>query len=457
MADQQPSYAQLTRDIVQTTTEPLTVDEILARVNAQRPITTKNPQNTIRAAIQDSAMIVHVGAGYYGWKTRVIKNSILRYTLRESDLLMDVLQYSDELQDALCPTFFAKKPYQDFGPANVILPDGVATEFPFERLYQGVWGTHATPEFWEWLETQKADAGDHLIFQVLNAEERQYSLTFQSRRERDERAIAERNQQFLELIIKMLNRPYSAAPWEITTHALAHGLYRHPVPPDPLHEIWRDDRFWTPMRYLAEEEDSPEPTPDPLLSALFERPAQVYDPEDPPDLPREYDPNYGRRRPRPSQKAKEGDFTSCTFRIRHRALPEVWRDIALAEDQTLEDLHLAIQQAYGWYDDHLYSFFMNGKAWDKSAEIGSPWSEAMLHTHQVQVGQLDLKPGQIFVYLFDYGDGHEFDVQVIGINPHAEKGKYPRLVSQEGDSPPQYPDYDEDTGKPSWDPHSHLH
>jgi hypothetical protein len=81
-------------------------------------------------------------------------------------------------------------------------------------------------------------------------------------------------------------------------------------------------------------------------------------------LPREYDPNYGRRRSRPSRKAQEGTFTSYTFRINHRALPEVWRDIELAEDQTLEDLHLAIQQAYCWHDDHLYSFYMSGKAWD---------------------------------------------------------------------------------------------
>ena len=95
-------------------------------------------------------------------------------------------------------------------------------------------------------------------------------------------------------------------------------------------------------------------------------------------------------------KPREGNFTSYTFRENHRALPEVWRDIELAEDQTLEDLHLAIQQAYGWYDDHLYSFFMNGKAWDKGSEIGCPWSDSVLHTHQVQVGQLDFKEGQTF-------------------------------------------------------------
>jgi hypothetical protein len=141
--------------------------------------------------------------------------------------------------------------------------------------------------------------------------------------------------------------------------------------------------------------------------------------------------------------------------VNHRALSQVWRDIELAEDQSLEDLHLQIQQAFGWYDDHLYSFFMSGKAWDQSTDIGSPWSDSGMHTHQVQIGQLDLKQGQKFLYLFDYGDNHEFDVTVQLINPQAEKGKYPKIVGRKGKSPPQYPDIDEETGEVSWDPHDH--
>jgi hypothetical protein len=207
MATQEPSYAQLTRDVVQGSPEPLSVDEIIERVNALRPITTKNPKRTIRTAIGAgaSAMVVNTGDGRYGWKTRVINGSFLRYTLRESDLLMEVLQYSDELQDALCPTFYAQEQYKDESPAKVTLPDGTIVELP--------------------------------------AEEMQYSVTFEPRRDRDEAAIAGRNQVFLEMIVKMLNRPYGAATWDITTHALARGYYKHPVLPDPLYEIWRDDMW----------------------------------------------------------------------------------------------------------------------------------------------------------------------------------------------------------------------
>jgi hypothetical protein len=172
----------------------------------------------------------------------------------------------------------------------------------------------------------------------------------------------------------------------------------------------------------------------------------------PRDLPREYRPGSSRR-PRPSRLAAKGPVKTFVLRVNHRALPKVWRDIEIAEDQTLEDLHLAIQRAYEWDDDHLYSFFMSGREWDQGSEIGSPWSETRRHTHQVEMGSLDLKPGKKFLYLFDYGDNHEFDVQILTTNPSAPKGSYPKVVGQKGKAPPQYPDCDEQTGEPEWDPY----
>ena len=94
MAERKPSYTQLTHDVVQGSLEPLTLDEIIEQVNALRPITTKNPRSTIRGAIGDSRMIVSTGDGRYGWMPRVINGSIIRQTLRESDILMEVLQWS---------------------------------------------------------------------------------------------------------------------------------------------------------------------------------------------------------------------------------------------------------------------------------------------------------------------------------------------------------------------------
>ncbi len=59
----------------------------------------------------------------------------------------------------------------------------------------------------------------------------------------------------------------------------------------------------------------------------------------------------------------------------HVSLPgtgRVWRKIEISAEQTLEDLHYAIQNAYEWDADHMYSFFMSGKAWDQDSEYSLP-------------------------------------------------------------------------------------
>jgi hypothetical protein len=59
--------------------------------------------------------------------------------------------------------------------------------------------------------------------------------------------------------------------------------------------------------------------------------------------------------------------------------------------------------------------------------------------------ELNLKPKQEFLYLFDYGDDWRFKVRVHAIDENADPdAKYPRLVESMGEAPPQYPDWDGD-------------
>jgi hypothetical protein len=453
MSTTKTSFAQLTHDVVQAAPEPLPFAEIVEKVNNLRPITTKNPKQTIRGAIGQNRMIVSTGDGRYGWKPRLTNGAIIRHTIQAAELAQNRLYWDDDLWDALWPTFFAPQTYKDRSPAHVTLADGRQTEFVLEMFSPRIWGTPATAEFWDWFHRLAATPGDHLLFEVIDGEARQFRVTFQPRAERDEAAIAERNQALVAIGLKLGQRPYGLDSWTCTNHLLASGFYRHPVPPDPFSELWFE-KIVTPLLYGEEESSPSPPKAEPLLSAFFGQEVPAYDYENPPDLPPAYDPDYGRRQARPSRKAHRGSVTSYTLRVNHRALPEVWRDIELAEDNTLEDLHLTIQSAYNWYDDHLYSFYVSGDR-DRRAEIGSPWSDTARHTHQIEMAQLGLSEGQTFLYFFDYGDSHEFDVTVLAINELAPKTTYPRILDYHGQAPPQYPDIDEETGEMSWDPYRH--
>ncbi|MBN1485500.1 MAG: plasmid pRiA4b ORF-3 family protein, partial [Chloroflexia bacterium] len=114
-------------------------------------------------------------------------------------------------------------------------------------------------------------------------------------------------------------------------------------------------------------------------------------------------------------------------------------------EQTLQDLHRAILRAFGWDSDHLYSFFMNGQAWDERYSFAAPFEQDRPRwTDEGVLGELGLTLKHKFLYYFDYGDSHRFEVQVVAIQAQAEPGEYPRLVDSRGEAPAQYVWYGED-------------
>ena len=452
MAQKPPSYTELVYQVVRESPEPLLFDEVVARVHAIRPITTKNPKSTIRNAVSQAHLIVSIGDGYYGWKPRVITGSVVRTTLMPEDFADKTVNFGDDARDVLYPSMFESQKYSDTGLITVELPNGVSTQIMIQHIRKpAIWGTRGSPEFWAWFDTLNAAPGDHLIVRAVDGDAKLYSVTFERRAERDEAAVAQRNQEIYEAAMAYLRKriAFGVAMWDMATYLVSHGFYKHSVPPDPLEEIWSEDAWhdlvepeFDPAVFLPRQQVAPPSLDDPLVQALFGAGAQVYDVDRPPDLPREYNPEYGIRQPRPSAKGKKGPVKTYTLRVVHLDHPMVWRDIEIAEDQNLEDLHLIIQQAYNWYDDHLYSFFMSGQPWDQASEISCPWSESAVHTHQATVGRLELTEGRRFLYLFDYGDDHEFMVEVLKIASAAAKGNYPKIVNRKGKSPKQYPDYE---------------
>ncbi|MEZ4669900.1 MAG: hypothetical protein R3E39_18500 [Anaerolineae bacterium] len=64
-----------------------------------------------------------------------------------------------------------------------------------------------------------------------------------------------------------------------------------------------------------------------------------------------------------------------TFKVALADDKDCWRKIEMTTGQTLEQLHHAIQKAFAFDDDHLYSFFMSGKAWDAASQYSIPEDE----------------------------------------------------------------------------------
>jgi hypothetical protein len=416
MPSSKPSYTALTHQVVRESREPLPFAEIMRRVDTLATITTGNPKGTIRSAISQSRLIVNTGDGRYGWKYRVINNSVLRLTLSESDCRGEAIEYPGELRDALYPAFFASQKYGDREPVLFQLPDGTIVRLPLDHLGEArCWGTRGTPEFWEWFKSLRARPGDALIVHVLDGEARLYTIEFQRQVERDEAAIAARNQQIVHAALEHFqSSARGVTDWDMSSHLLAIGLYRDPVPPEPLKKIWTPD-LWKPE--LAKKS---------VLGGW------VYAGRDDSDLMigslmrqlRDQAPASKRKR-EPSSVAGITTSTSMyqlkvTLRDSH---PAIWRRIQVADTILLPHLHGILQLAMGWTNSHLHLFQVGKMTY---AEPSPDDFDPVIDYRSVRLNQIAPAVKSCFVYLYDFGDSWEHDVVVEEILQAETGTRYPR-------------------------------
>jgi len=137
----------------------------------------------------------------------------------------------------------------------------------------------------------------------------------------------------------------------------------------------------------------------------------------------------------------------------------IYRNIEILENQTLADLHEMIFDAFDRYDEHLYSFFLTWKSTRSTRTIyGSPeYTHPMALQQQYAlgfkkqynagestIGKLGLREKDKLYYLFDFGDEWWHELTVLKIQSAAKSEQYPKIVKIAGESPDQYPDYEEE-------------
>jgi len=85
---------------------------------------------------------------------------------------------------------------------------------------------------------------------------------------------------------------------------------------------------------------------------------------------------------------------------------------------------------------------LSGRAWDKQTEYGHGDAR---YSSAIPISKLQLRMKQRFLYLFDFGDQHEFDVQLIEASREPPREHYPRIIEQHGKMPSQYPNWDDES------------
>jgi hypothetical protein len=106
--------------------------------------------------------------------------------------------------------------------------------------------------------------------------------------------------------------------------------------------------------------------------------------------------------------------------------PPVWRRIVVPQSVTLHRLHGLIQAAMGWENSHLHLFAIDGR------DYGDPEDGDDMGDLRTRLSDV-VAPGSVFRYDYDFGDGWEHDVQVLGTTTSDE----PRCLDGARACPPE--------------------
>ncbi len=142
------------------------------------------------------------------------------------------------------------------------------------------------------------------------------------------------------------------------------------------------------------------------------------------------------------------------IRATYRQEKHVWREIEILGTQTLADLASSIVESMDWVEDHLHGFWFPDRRRNRIYGDYGIFHEAMeddphptFKTKDVFISQIDWKTYPKIGFVFDFGDGHEFDIEVKATREKESsdnKKSFPRLIDQRGISSAQCPPCEED-------------
>jgi Plasmid pRiA4b ORF-3-like protein len=105
--------------------------------------------------------------------------------------------------------------------------------------------------------------------------------------------------------------------------------------------------------------------------------------------------------------------------------PLIWRRLLLRSDQSIADLHYALQLAFGWSDSHLNRFRIHGKEFGLH-HMGGPIFDQ--RADEIRLVDFRFRIGERFLYEYDFGDCWEHRIRLERIRPLEPKRTYPVCI-----------------------------
>ena len=120
--------------------------------------------------------------------------------------------------------------------------------------------------------------------------------------------------------------------------------------------------------------------------------------------------------------------------------PPIWRRIQVPDTYTFWDLHIAIQDVFGWSDYHLHEFEMIHPSSKRKVRIGFPdedFGRDILPNWKQKISDYFSMENKKSDYLYDFGDSREHEITLEKILASEKGVNYPKCVKGKRACPPE--------------------
>lgn len=134
------------------------------------------------------------------------------------------------------------------------------------------------------------------------------------------------------------------------------------------------------------------------------------------------------------------------FRVILDAEDDVFRDIAILDDSTLEDLHNSIVNAFGFDGLEIASFYTCDDLWNQADEISLFDTGEVLGEQKVMsdypLSEILHTDNRKIIYVYDFLNMWTFLIELAAIEEQVTGNTYPETIFSHGMMPLESPDKD---------------
>lgn len=132
------------------------------------------------------------------------------------------------------------------------------------------------------------------------------------------------------------------------------------------------------------------------------------------------------------------------FRVILDAEEDVFRDIELLQESTLEDFHNSIINAFGFDGTEMASFYLSDEDWNQGQEISqfdvSDGEESVMLMNETTLDSVVSEDKTKLIYVYDFLNMWTFLIELGEIAEIEEGRDYPNLMFVHGQIPLEAPD-----------------